>query len=228
MRQLKLLLVPEHHGFHPADAALAKHPSVTRERIHYINVLDEDTMVTLYEVTGDVDRALRILQERSDVLTVDVAGDEDGILYIHLETVDPSRSLVKIVDQKQIVLEYPLRYTDRGLVLTLGGTENVLRETAMEFSSLVKTELIQWGDYRQELDGIARHLTDRQAELFKIALEMGYFDVPRNATHEDIGERVGVTSSTVAEILQRVESKILTQFETVLSKRHHTKAYQKA
>lgn len=217
MRQLRLLLVPEHHGFHPADVALAQEPSVTRKQIHYINVLEGDSMVTLFEVKGDLDRAVEILEERSDVFTVDLAGNRDGVLYIHLETVDPSRSLAKLIDQKHIVPEYPLRYTDRGITLTLVGTEDALQEAAMEFSSLVRTELVQRGEYQQELDNIARLLTDRQAELLKVAIEMGYFEIPRNATYNEIGERVGVNPSTVSEHLQRVESKILSEFETVLA-----------
>lgn len=52
-------------------------------------------------------------------------------------------------------------------------------------------------------------LTDRQREVLRLAFEMGYYEVPRIASSEDIADRVSLDPSTVAEHLQRAERNLL-------------------
>lgn len=52
-------------------------------------------------------------------------------------------------------------------------------------------------------------LTDRQREILQLAFEMGYYEVPRTASSEDIATRVSLDPSTVAEHLQRAERNLL-------------------
>ena len=52
-------------------------------------------------------------------------------------------------------------------------------------------------------------LTDRQKEVLKTALRMGYYKTPRATTIRKIAERLNTAPSTIAEILQRSESKII-------------------
>ncbi|WP_444542726.1 helix-turn-helix domain-containing protein [Halomicrobium urmianum] len=41
---------------------------------------------------------------------------------------------------------------------------------------------------------------------------MGYYRNPREATHEDVAERVGTTASTVGEHLRKIESRVFSRF----------------
>ena len=52
-------------------------------------------------------------------------------------------------------------------------------------------------------------LTQRQEEIVQAAFEMGYYDHPKKSTIIDIAKRFGISSSTLAEILQRGELKII-------------------
>ncbi|MFB6254943.1 MAG: helix-turn-helix domain-containing protein [Halobacteriaceae archaeon] len=52
-------------------------------------------------------------------------------------------------------------------------------------------------------------LTERQRETVEIAHEMGYYEVPRQASTDDIADEIGLDPSTVAEHLQRAEHNIL-------------------
>ncbi|MFB9806579.1 helix-turn-helix domain-containing protein [Haladaptatus pallidirubidus] len=51
-------------------------------------------------------------------------------------------------------------------------------------------------------------LTDRQREVMDVALDLGYYDVPRQATHRDIADRMGLSVGTVGEHLQKIESRV--------------------
>jgi predicted DNA binding protein len=51
-------------------------------------------------------------------------------------------------------------------------------------------------------------LTERQQEVLEVALELGYYDVPRQATHNDIAERLDLSVGTVGEHLQKIEARV--------------------
>lgn len=52
-------------------------------------------------------------------------------------------------------------------------------------------------------------LTDRQREVVETAHSLGYYDVPRTASTEDVATELGLDPSTVAEHLQRAERNLM-------------------
>lgn len=54
-------------------------------------------------------------------------------------------------------------------------------------------------------------LTDGQRKLLETAIELGYFDIPRSATLEDIGEELDVTHQALSERLRRAQQKLATE-----------------
>lgn len=51
-------------------------------------------------------------------------------------------------------------------------------------------------------------LTDNQIETLETAYNMGYYEVPRNATATDISERLDIAQSTFSERLRRAENNL--------------------
>ncbi|WP_394296308.1 helix-turn-helix domain-containing protein [Natrinema versiforme] len=56
---------------------------------------------------------------------------------------------------------------------------------------------------------VKARLTERQRDTVKTALELGYYDIPKRATQEDIAAELNCAPSTAAEHLQKAESQIL-------------------
>ena len=52
-------------------------------------------------------------------------------------------------------------------------------------------------------------LTDTESEVVRFAHEMGYFDIPKKINVRDLARRLGKSPSTINEIIQRGEKKIL-------------------
>lgn len=52
------------------------------------------------------------------------------------------------------------------------------------------------------------NLTDRQFEALSLAVESGYFDIPREATLEDIADAMAVEKSTAGEHLRRALKRV--------------------
>ncbi|MCK4444807.1 MAG: helix-turn-helix domain-containing protein, partial [Thermoplasmata archaeon] len=55
-------------------------------------------------------------------------------------------------------------------------------------------------------------LTKRQEEVVRIAFEMGYYDHPRRMTLRELSKVFGISPSTLSEIMQRGERKIMRQY----------------
>lgn len=60
-------------------------------------------------------------------------------------------------------------------------------------------------------------LTGKQRETLLTALEMGYFNVPRETTQEELAEALGIQSSSASETLRRATAELIAN--TLLEKR---------
>ncbi|WP_049937947.1 helix-turn-helix domain-containing protein [Haloplanus natans] len=52
-------------------------------------------------------------------------------------------------------------------------------------------------------------LTDRQREALRIAYEMGYFEVPRRASLDDVATELGISASALSERLRRAQTRVI-------------------
>jgi hypothetical protein len=98
-----------------------------------------------------------------------------------------------------------------GVTMSYVGPQDAIRGAVDEYQTAgVSPDLRQLGAYtgrEQPLDA----LTDRQQEVIQTAFEMGYYEVPRSVSTQDLAEELELDSSTVAEHLQRAERNLLTQ-----------------
>jgi len=59
-------------------------------------------------------------------------------------------------------------------------------------------------------------LTARQQEAVTAAFDVGYYDVPRTGTMEDIAHHLDCTEGTASQNLRRAESKVMESFSRTL------------
>ncbi|MFC7098444.1 helix-turn-helix domain-containing protein [Halobaculum marinum] len=101
------------------------------------------------------------------------------------------------------VWHFRIRFEDHG---GLTAFHNFCKERAISFTldrvytlSEVHTGLRRFG------------LTDPQREALSLAVERGYFEVPRRTTLTEIGERLGVTEQSASESVRRGADAVLKQ-----------------
>ena len=98
-----------------------------------------------------------------------------------------------------------------GLDFSVIGSQDDIGQTVATASEAGLNVLLErLTDYR----GPTSHLdslTDRQQEIVQTAYSMGYYEVPREASTEEIASEVELDPSTVAEHLQRAEHNLLSQ-----------------
>lgn len=210
MRYATVVISPDGDGLQPTDEALTNEPAVTRDAIHQINLLSDDTCVTLYGVRGDLDRADDILAAQPDVVAHDVSGDREGLAYIHFRPTETVARLLSIVQDNEIVLQTPIDTLDDGGVrVTLVGDDETIQRVVDSIPDSLRLSLEGIGDYHPDSGQLFSVLTERQQEILEAAVELGYYEEPRGATHEEIARAVGVSAGTVGEHLRKVEGKVL-------------------
>lgn len=98
-----------------------------------------------------------------------------------------------------------------GLDFSVIGSQDQIGQTvAMADEAGLNVLLERLTDYEGPR-AILDSLTDRQHEIVQTAYAMGYYDVPREASTDEIAAEVDLDSSTVAEHLQRAEHNLLTE-----------------
>ena len=210
MRYATVVIAPQGGGLQPADRALAAESTATRDRIHQINLLSDGTCVTLYSIRGDLSRAAALLAAQDDVVSHDVSGDREGLAYIHFQPTETVARLLSIVRDNEIVLQTPIHcLPDGGVRVTIVGDNGTIQRVVDAIPDSLTLTLEGLGDYHPDSERLFSVLTERQREILEAAVESGYYEEPRGATHEEIARKVGVSAGTVGEHLRKVEEKVL-------------------
>ncbi|AEH37097.1 helix-turn-helix domain-containing protein [Halopiger xanaduensis] len=227
MRYATVVLTWADGRLNAIDDAFARSDAVSIEAIRHLNPVGDDRYVELLELRGDLERARELLDDSPDALEYDVTGDRGrGVAYVQCRTVGPVDALLAILDEHELVLDWPMTYvdagdagTDRGLEVTAVGTSRSIQRAAAALPEGIDLDLRRMGEYEPDAGGFAPTLTDRQRELFELALEDGYYEIPRETTHRELAAKLDLAAGTVGEHLQRIEAKLAASYASAPSMR---------
>jgi hypothetical protein len=203
-------------AFHPIEKRLAEDPAIKQEAIHHAELLADETIVLLAEGSGDRERYEEIMQESAQVETYLVSGEERWLATSRFEAHGPVRRFLEVRRDSDLVVKWPIQFTGGGSVeVTFLGTGSDFREFYNDTSQsdAFDIEVVETGTYDPDDTSFMRTLTTRQQEVLEVAVDEGYYTNPREATHEDIADVVGIAPTTVGDHLREIEMKV---FETLV------------
>lgn len=215
MRYVTVRITPtEGSAFHPLGQRLADDPAVTREAIHRSELLDDGTAVLLAEARGDRERYEEILDDSPDVIDYSVTGDDGWwYSYTHYEPTELTRRMLARRRESEMMMETPYDVAEDGsLEITFVGDKGAFAGAMPMDSDAFTIEVLETGDHHPQIDDLFGALTARQQEILDAAVRLGYYENPRNATHEEIAAEVDASPSTVGEHLRKIESHVFSQF----------------
>lgn len=214
MRYVTLTIRPTEGGFHPVDRRLAVDPDVTPVAIHHVELLADDTIAMLGEVRGDAERYREILESTDSVLECVVSADDDRVIgYSHIVPNDRTLELFERQRASPFVVEMPIEYTgDGGQRHTLVGDSDTFDGSRLDLPEGIEGEIEAVGDYQPDTGTLFGSLTAREREVLSVAVECGYYESPREATHDDLAAELEISASAVSRHLQRIESKVFSRF----------------
>lgn len=206
MRYVTLKIRPEERWFHPIDERIAAEPGMRHGPIHNIKLLDDGTVVTFYEIYGDRGRVEELLDSHGRGEAETISFGEDTFVYTHGEPSEEVRSLLETAHEHRILIDTPITFSDDDeLEITIMGGSSAIQEAFAATPSSVQVTVEKTGEYRPGRERMFAELTDRQQEILLTALEMGYYEDPRESTYGEIAEVLGCTATTVGEHLRKIE-----------------------
>lgn len=228
MRYAEVQLHPGVSGFHPADREFVEEPTVERLAIHHVNQLDDGTVVLLYELYGDVDRVRSILRSHEDVLTDSITAvshpdsargqsnesrqEQSLQAYIHIDPNERLQSIFRLPQEYSLVIDTPIEcLADGGIQVRLLAEQATIANAIEIAPDELDAELVGTGKYTPSGRHYYGKLTARQQQILSRAVELGYYEVPREVTHEDIAAELDCSPGTVGEHLRKIEASVLSQ-----------------
>lgn len=211
MRYVSVYLAPEGDAFGAAEQKIAIADEITRKAIHHVNVLDDQTIVMLEEFQGDEEKLSEIYDTQPEVLEYDITRSADSLfLYVHFEATETVANLLRLPQEHEIIIDTPMEYTPEGsLRITIVGEQSEIQHVMGAVPEEVQIDVDKIGDYKPEQQRLFAQLTEQQQKTLQLAVDRGYFKVPRDTTCEDLAEELGVSPSAVSNQLRRIEAAIL-------------------
>lgn len=163
---------------------------------------DPDTLQDLVETVDDID-SVRLL-EAGDTSALFSAVSESAIATALADSETRIADLVASAGEGRLVVEV-LPHVDEQDVIdsfldAYPQAEMVARRVTDRRAPLVTPTQVH--------ERLLSDLTDRQLETLRVAHARGYFEWPRRTTTDELGEELGVASSTVSQHLRAVQRKV--------------------
>lgn len=138
------------------------------------------------------------------------AGDDVFYVYIRDATTDAARELFEVVTEPPLVVVPPIEYDPDGTVsYSAFGPATAIQRAIERIPDPVSAEVTEIGGFRAVPGLLEALVTDRQREAVRAALEVGYYEIPREASHADVAAAIGCAPSTAAEHLRKAEASLL-------------------
>lgn len=204
------LVSPVHEIAMDDDAVAAVH-------LLYGGVEETDAPTQLYYVEATPDAAKRALEAHPDVRSFDVSpvDDDHCCAYVREAISSEQRALRATFIRDSLVSTLPVEfYADGRLRFRLVGTSEDLEAALEALPDDVAATVERISEYHRPPDRFGRVLTDRQREVLAAARAVGYYDVPRTGSIEDVAAELACAPSTAAEHLRKAESRLVDEVVT--------------
>jgi hypothetical protein len=166
--------------------------------------------VLLFHVVGDQDRYEAALEAVADIIDVEVSsqGPSSFTVYVRDEPDATARELLDAFAVEPVVAVPPLEYREDWTVrFSVVGTGEALQRALTGVPDTIDVEIGEISDYAR--DPTVARLTPRQREAVATARDLGYYEVPRETSLEEVAAHLECAPGTAAEHLRKAERTVM-------------------
>ncbi len=183
-------------------AAVTRSFSETDFRVLTVLVNEGSGHAVLEVETAEPSAILGSLQSRPELTSVDLISVDSARGVFQIETLETG--ILEPFLSAGVPLETPI-HIGNGVATwefttsqdRLSKLSTHLQESGMEY------HVDRIGEENPNTKTNGPDLTDRQSEIFQTAHQLGYFEIPRDATIREVAETTGVSKSTASDTLRR-------------------------
>jgi len=200
---------------HPMQAFIREEDAVRYEEMLAWRVRpDEEIEYALYYVEGDLERYREAVHRVETVVDCRITPIDGASAHVWVceETRPETRAWRDAFADRQLIVVPPIRVDDAaGMEMTIVGDGGDIHDTLEQVPSDVDVTVNEIGTYDRRGGTLAGTLTDRQLAAASTALRLGYYEVPREGTLDDVAAELGCAESTASVLLRRAERDILSR-----------------
>ena len=167
---------------------------------------------TLLWFDADPDETADVLESAESVVSTHlVAGDGGTYAFLGQSEYELGGPVLELVARSRVVFVPPVVFRDTGRVtFEAVGQSDLLGAFYDDLSDTLDAEIEAVHDFSRW--SAPTDVTDRQRAALEAAVDVGYYEVPRTGTVEDVAAKLDCASSTAGELLRRAEAAVLTAF----------------
>lgn len=186
------------------------------EHVELVNGLhwnfSEDVLGILHFVEGNLERYVAELESIPSVLDYDIARASSDHFYVyHRCVVDGgAQELFETFTRDTLLMVPPIEFSaDGSATFSLFGDDAEVQTALDDVPEAIRIDVHEVSGIAETPEVTGATLTARQREAVEAALRLGYYDIPREASYEDVAETMGCAPSTAAEHLRKAEGKLV-------------------
>lgn len=213
MWEVSYTITPEQGYFDEGERFLWD-AGVYLESIRSMEFVADGSLVLVYEIDGNAGALRRCLEAAPEkVIEYSIIEETEPLVaQIRFRPDEPLERLLDVHKSYGVTVEFPIRYTEQNpstVEMVETGPREELRARIERTRSLADVHINHVHRHDPNSEQPFRELTERQQEVLRAAAELGYYRIPREATHEEIAEELGCSKSVVGQHLRRVESALV-------------------
>ena len=210
MKYLRLAVREPPESRNPMHTFVMESDEVALTQLWNWSTTDEDVDVMLFRVVGDRDVYTAALEETPFVTAYETVRLDEASFYAYVEhaTRDADQPFREPFVDRRVLTLPPIEFAEDGETrMEVVGRPADVQGVVDGFPEGFEVRIDRVGSYEHGLDG-ATLLTDRQREAVAVALELGYYEVPRTASVEEVAAELDCAPSTAADHLRKAQARL--------------------
>lgn len=201
---------------------LAGSPTIEETRLVDWSMTASKQSTLLYTVDGDPTTFAERAADTAGIDSVELSEtirERTSVLVVMRPLETPLFAAIQQAStQPGLIVRKPIIYRDWTMSARIVGDAEALQHALDAAPDSVEVRIDEISRLRGDADDPAVQLSDRQREAVTAALELGYYNQPRGATHQDVAAELDCAPSTASDHLQKAEAaivrEVMDEFET--------------
>lgn len=208
MKRVQLTISPPDEYLPPVYRLLTREATyLSHVEIVNWNVADPPVGFLL-RVRGDYRQLERDLEGMANVRDAGIFpnGETEAYCFLAADSETVGRVLFENFTRRDLLTVPPIRcYDDGSSTFALVGTESAIQNAVDGIPAGVDVRIEAVGSGPVARKNVPGMLSDKQLEAVQVALDVGYYDLPRKGTTEDVADQLDCTAATASEHLRKAE-----------------------
>lgn len=213
MKYIDLELSLPDRLLHPMQTFIRESTAVQYEEMLAWRVLpSKETEYALYYVEGDIEQYRQAVAEVGTVLDCRITAIDESSAHVWVceETRAETQTWRGTFADRHLIVVPPIRFDDTAaMAMTIVGDGSEINDALETVPPGIDVTINEIGTYDRRGGTLVGTLTGRQLTAVNTAVQLGYYDVPRTTTLQNVAAALDCAQSTASKLLRRAERDIL-------------------